>query len=436
MADSNVDTVLPESAPVVADAPATEQPAAAAAGNADDAGEPDATAHKSDDDDDEVTERYFIEEDVYNQLLATGFSENAIKKSFAFGCVDAKTSQQWIEMQLDDPELNTPLPPHIRVKVRVKRILTEAEREAKVAELKQRIVERKAREAEEAKKRETDETKKRMQEGKAALESKAQREALQRKLDYEQRRKEKEADRAIKEKLQRDLAVDKYVRGGMDAAEARIKVEKDFEEKRKELEAEKQRRLEANRKAREEEEARKAAAGGQEEKPADSGGWNLARLVGPSESEMAEMAQQGGPSAAGGGPSPPSVVVDFDRDEAVVPWPTEEDFKTILTRSAQTVAADDPRSTGSRGILRKVLQAILDNPAERKLRTLKITSATFTSKINPMPLACLYLRQAGFQEAASLPELEAAGANDQLTMYVCSMPKVRTAVAALDAFSA
>eukprot|EP00672_Neobodo_designis_P026882 CAMPEP_0174853640 /NCGR_PEP_ID=MMETSP1114-20130205/29245_1 /TAXON_ID=312471 /ORGANISM="Neobodo designis, Strain CCAP 1951/1" /LENGTH=435 /DNA_ID=CAMNT_0016088297 /DNA_START=65 /DNA_END=1368 /DNA_ORIENTATION=+ len=435
MADAQQNTAPDDVEPV--SSPVAEPQAASGAAAADEqpaeptenSNQEGAAAAAAASDDDEVTERYWIEEDVYNQLLATGFTENAIKKSFAFGCVDAKTSQQWIEMQLDDPELNTPLPPHIRVKIREKKVLTAEEREAKVAELKQRIVDKKERDAAEAKRREAEDAKKRMVDGKAALEAKAEREALQRKLDYEQRRKEKEQDRLAKEKLQKELAVDKLKRGGMDEAAAREQVERDFEQKRKELEEEKKRRLEAQRKAREEEEAARKAAGADAGGKVDAGGgggggWDLARLVQPSESEMAEAAGAGAPAA--GGPSP-SVVVDFDRDEAVVPWPSEGTFTAILARSATTVPATDARSVASRTVLRKVLNAIAENPLDRKLRTLKITSATFTNKIYPMPLACLYLRQAGFQEAASLPELEAAGAHDQLTMHVASLPKVRAA---------
>jgi hypothetical protein len=416
----------PDSADHVQDAPQAVQPVAEAA-TTDDSGP---QRHEESGEDESNLEIYKMNEDLFLRLTSMGFSENAVKKSIVAGCIDEKTCQTWIEMQLDHPELNTPLEPHIRVKILKKRVLTDQERAAKVEELKAKIAENKRLEKEQALKKESDDAKRRMNEGKAVLHAKEEREAIQRKLDYEQRRKEKEDDRIAKEKIQVELAVDRLVRGGMDPAEAQKHVNAELEEKKRQLLEDKKKRAEEARLERERKE-REGAAGQEQQPPsASAGGWDLSKLIGPAESEAA------GAPAPRQAAVPVGIVVDFDRDEAIVPNPSESDFINILTRSAAIMPAKDEAGSTGRVMLRRVLQTILDQPLERKVRVIKVTSNAFTQKILPMPLSCLYLRQAGFQEAASSAALEQIGASDQLAMHACILPKVRKAVAALDSFAA
>jgi hypothetical protein len=395
----------------------------------------------ADDDDDSITERYKVPADLFESLTGIGFSANAVKKSIVAGCIDEKTCMQWLEMHLDHPELNTDLEPHIRVDVSVKRVLTDAERAAKVAELKAKIAQNKRLEKDNLVKKEVEDAKRRMTMGKAMLREKEDRQALQRKLDYEQRIKEKEQDRLTRERLQRELAEDRLVRGGMDREAAAKQVAREFEEKKLQVAEEKKRMQEAARIERENR-AREAAEKPTEDAAAPSGGggggWDLSRLVGPSESEVAAAAAAAGSQgkASSSNNADGSIVIDFDRDEATVPAPDEAVFQRILARSAERCPATSPESATGRAMLKRVLQAILDTPLERKVRVLKVTSNAFTQKIHPLPLACLYLRQAGFQESASSAALDEAGVHDQLSMAVCMLPRVRTAVAALDAFAA
>ena len=378
-------------------------------------------------DDDSITERYRVPEDLFTNLKSIGYSDNAIKKSIVAGCIDEKTCTAWLDMHLDHPELNTDLEPHIRVKIVKKRVLTDEERAAKVEELKAKIAEKKKRDEEEAKRKETEDAKRRMHDGKAALIAKEEREKIQRQLDYEQRRKEKLADIAAREKLQIDLAVDRLVRGGTERTAAEQQVLKEFEEKKKQVAEEKKRRATEAQARRE---AAPTSAAAEEQSQPTAGGWNLAHLVGPSESELASG---GGPAAPASATGAGSVVIDFDRDEQTSHSPTAATFADILQRSDAKLPRSDPRAATGREILRKVLAAIVAAPMDRRVRTLKVTSNVFTQKIYPMPLSCLFLRQAGFQETASLPELEAAGANDQLTMHFCVLPRVRAALEALNA---
>jgi hypothetical protein len=431
----------PQDAPPLGDTTDAVVDAAAAptAGEQQNQGPPPPAAN---DDDDSITERYRVPADLFESLTGIGFSANAVKKSIVAGCIDEKTCMQWLEMHLDHPELNTDLEPHIRVDVSVKRVLTDAERAAKVAELKAKIAQNRRLEKDNLVKKEVEDAKRRMTMGKAMLREKEDRQALQRKLDYEQRIKEKEQDRLTRERLQRELAEDRLVRGGMDREAAAKQVAREFEEKKLQVAEEKKRMQEAARIERENR-AREAA-----EKPTEDaaaapsgggggGGWDLSRLVGPSESEVAAAAAAAGSQGkASSSNNADGIVIDFDRDESTVPAPDEAVFQRILARSAERCPATSPESATGRAMLKRVLQAILDTPLERKVRVLKVTSNAFTQKIHPLPLACLYLRQAGFQESASSAALDEAGVHDQLSMAVCMLPRVRTAVAALDAFAA
>jgi hypothetical protein len=429
----------PQDAPPLGDTTDAVVDAAAAptAGEQQNQGPPPPAA---DDDDDSITERYRVPADLFESLTGIGFSSNAVKKSIVAGCIDEKTCMQWLEMHLDHPELNTDLEPHIRVDVSVKRVLTDAERAAKVAELKAKIAQNRRLEKDNLVKKEVEDAKRRMTVGKAMLREKEDRQALQRKLDYEQRIKEKEQDRLTRERLQRELAEDRLVRGGMDREAAAKQVAREFEEKKLQVAEEKKRMQEAARIERENR-AREAAERPTEDAAAapsgGGGGWDLSRLVGPSESEVAAAtAAAGSQGKASSSNSADGIVIDFDRDEATVPAPDETVFQRILARSAERCPAASPESATGRAMLKRVLQAILDTPLERKVRVLKVTSNAFTQKIHPLPLACLYLRQAGFQESASSAALDEAGVHDQLSMAVCMLPRVRTAVAALDAFAA
>lgn len=386
-----------------------------------------------------ITERYSIDEDLFNELTGMGYSANAVKKSIMCGCIDSNTCQQWLQISLDHPDLNADLEPHVEVTVKKKRVLTEAERAAKVEELKQKIIETKKREEVEGKKSALDAEKARIRNGKLALEAKEQRDARARQQIYEDRRREKEADRIAKEKLHLEMQADKLVRQGMTREDAVKKAHADHEEAKAEA-----KRRAAEDAARLERERQEAAAINARDGASNAGngaaksaGWNLSHLVG----EADGSAPSGGAPSAGGAGSG-DVVLDFDRDVPVPQCPAPSDFLDVLRKADELAQAKHGANDGAavalvaRETLSRVVQAIIDQPLERKVRTLRATSKVFTHKLLPMPLSCAFLRLCGFQEASSTPELAAAGASDQMTMHVALLPKLRMAREALDAMTA
>ena len=224
-----------------------------------------------DDDDGEYITKHYIQGDIIDQLTALGFSENAVKKACVAGCVDVKTCQQWIELQLDHPELNTPLDPSIKVVIKRRRVLTEAEREAKVAELKQKIAKKKIQDELTAKQNEYAAERATRQAAKEAREARELHAERARKQAYEEMKKEKERDRLAKAKIELDIAVDKLVRQGKTHDEAVVIATKKRDEKTAKL-------LEMKRqRAQEEEEARKRApsAGADNNNRGGGGEWSF-----------------------------------------------------------------------------------------------------------------------------------------------------------------
>ncbi|KAH9581952.1 PUB domain [Trypanosoma melophagium] len=173
----------------------------------------------------EDNKKYFISQTLFETLQGKGFSDNAIKKSIVAGCVDEGTCTQWITMHEGHPELDTPLDGGVEVVVRVKRVLTEAEREAKVRELREKA---KAK-SEETKRLAAEEERKRIEMGRKALETKEMLDALRREAELAAVRKEKEADAVARRRVKLQILADKYVRRGMSREEAERTAEAELE---------------------------------------------------------------------------------------------------------------------------------------------------------------------------------------------------------------
>lgn len=403
------------------------------------------TDAKDDADEAGVTERYTITEDLLNSLLAMGFSENAIKKSIACGCVNEESCVQWITMQLDHPELNTPLEPHIRVTVRQKRVLTEEERAAKVAELKEKIRIKKEQEAIAARENALKAERARIAMGKNAHEVKEQLEEMKRRQAQEERRKEKAADAAAREKLQIDLAVDKLVRQGKTPEEAkRIAVEQ-HEAKKREMEDEKRRRAEeqlAERRAeaemRQREQQTGISGGG-----GGGSGWNLASVLGADQVTAEEQfARAATSSSAAAGPARPQPaatgpivtgVDEFSPEDMGAATP--EAFRALRERMAShdlsTCDGDGKaRYLTAVATLQTIIRGVLQAPLDVKKRQLRLSNAAIQNRLLVVPHAVQFLRLAGFVKG--VPSGNADAADAHLIMNVVVMRHLRNALAALD----
>ncbi len=347
-----------------------------------------AAAEYCPEEDPSITEIHSIDGDLYRTLRGMGFSDVAVKKSIVCGCIDEGTCLQWLEMHLGVAELEDPLEPHVYVKVKEKRVLTEEERAAKVAELKAKIAAKKATDAQESQARDISAEKTRMQTARDARQVKEARDKREREQAYAERRREKDEDRAAKARIELELAVDRYVRKGMAPEEARKTALADREEKAEAARVEREKRLaemEAQRREDEERAAKASASGG--------GAWSLAHLVVGNAEEDATPAAE-------------NAVTDFDRS-VVLPPPTADGFRSLLATAEAELVAGAPNDPGpalakldaAKETLRKILGNLRDQPLVPRVRTIKTTSATFLQRLVPVPRACAFLRLVGFQEA-------------------------------------
>lgn len=322
-------------------------------------------------------ETFTVAGDVFRNLCSMGFSENAIKKSIACGCINEDTCTQWLTMHVGHPDLDAP-DPTTRLIVKEKRILTEAEREAKIQELKDKIRLAKDKETTESAEKARIAEKKRIEMGKHMLEAKEQREAQQRANAYEERRKEKEADAKAKEKVLLDLAIAKLIRQGKSPEDAARIAKEEMEEKKKRQRdeaAEKMKQLQ------EEHKASTSSAGAQKE-------WNLAAVL-------------GGPSVAVAGSSPqPSVSLSVSEvfegtADPLILDPVEASFVQLV--EAIRREATSPEAAGATlSTLRTILFNVLQSPLDIKKRTLKVSSSVFTTKVATSRSALRLLKLCNF----------------------------------------
>nr|CCC51401.1 conserved hypothetical protein [Trypanosoma vivax Y486] len=183
----------------------------------------DETASLSEEED---TKKYYITENLFETLKAMGFSENAIKKSIVAGCVDESTCVQWITMHTGHPELDTPLESGVEVIVRVKRVLTDAEREAKVRELREKAQAKK----EEEKRAAMEEERQRIEAGRKALEIKEKHDKIRLNNELAAMRKQREEDAIARKRVRVQILADRYVRQGLKPDDARRKATEEIEE--------------------------------------------------------------------------------------------------------------------------------------------------------------------------------------------------------------
>lgn len=305
--------------------------------------------------------RYTISQELFEMLLLEGFSENAIKKSIVAGCIDAKTCTQWIRMHEGHPELDTPLEDGVTVTVKVKRVLTESEREEKVKELKEKIKRKKEEDALEAARKEIE----RIEMGRKALQVKEEMEAVRRKMELDEVKRQKAADAAARKRIKVQILADRFVRQGKDPEEALRLAERSIEE-----EAEKARAAAAAASA------ANALQGLPAGPPLGEGGggaggtWNLTAFAGKTSEE--DRLQR---------------VFSLSRNDAAESASLEE-----LVAAVKAL----PESAKCLGVLQTVLRSILSSPLDAKKRTLRTSTKTFSQSIRPVEPALRLLRLCNF----------------------------------------
>ncbi|ORC93208.1 putative ubiquitin regulatory protein (ISS) [Trypanosoma theileri] len=299
---------------------------------------------------------YFISQALFETLQGKGFSDNAIKKSIVAGCIDEGSCTQWITMHEGHPELDTPLDDGVQVVVKVKRVLTEAEREAKVRELREKA---KAK-SEEAKRLAAEEERRRIEMGRKALETKEKLDALRREAELAAVRKEKEADAIARRRVKLQILADKYVRGGMSREEAQRTAEA-------ELEAAAQKRREESA-AQMDKQTREAETTRGEVRSATES-WNLQSITASVGTSLGDVFDK---------PADPP---------AALPHLVEEMLKYqnhSMVRQCITV-------------LRTILTNIHNHPFDITKRTLKTSTNTFSTKLLPVLPALQLLHTCGFE---------------------------------------
>lgn len=292
---------------------------------------------------------YSITEQLFEGLQSKGFSENAIKKSIVAGCIDESTCTQWINMHEGHPERDTPLEEGITVIIKPKRILTEEERAKKVEELREKAKEKKlAREAEE-KADELRREKERIEFRKMAGEIEKQRSEMLKEKKLRDEKKEKELDAMARHRVKLKIKIDAYVRSGKSLEDATAMAE---EKLREEEEA-----------AKREEEAKK-----------------VVRV--PSVSI----------------PTPHFVVhrnaINVLEEIYDEPCPDVMKAASIL-RCLRERDADAQAAS----LLKTIISNICSDPLNTKLRVLKTTTNSFTTKILPYPDLIRILRFCDFDMA-------------------------------------
>ncbi|ESL06911.1 hypothetical protein TRSC58_05407 [Trypanosoma rangeli SC58] len=295
-----------------------------------------------------------ISQALFETLQERGFSENAIKKSIVAGCVDAGTCTQWITMHEGHPELDTPLEEGVEVVVKGKRVLTEAEREKKVQELREKA---KAKIAEE-KRVATEKERERIAMGRKAIETQEVLEKLRRESELAEVRKQKEADRIARRRVKVQILADKYVRQGKTKEEAFRMAELEVEEA-----AHKRRQETVQAEGKGVENVRGGAWG--------TASWDIEGLIAQNAS-LSDVFN-----------TPPEPL-------------------SLLPRLVDEVRKHEDAAVAHQclAVLQTILGNIRDNPFDATKRSLKITTGVFRMRIGPVLSAIQLLRTCGFQLAA------------------------------------
>eukprot|EP00796_Vickermania_ingenoplastis_P004911 gene4911-3523_t len=333
--------------------------------------------------DDDSAQTYTISEQLFNTLVAKEFSENAIKKSIVAGCVDESTCTQWITMHAGHPELDTPLEAGVVVNVKAKRFLTEEERAAKVAELKQKAKEMKAQKAEEEHKKELE----RIKFAREAAEAERRRKEYLKEKELRDLERAKAEDAVAKQKIQLQLRIDRLMRGGKEAKEARAIAEAEMKKEAVEAAAKEAQRLEA-----------RAAA---------------ARAIGEQIAKSINTNQHTPPVLGG------AMVVDQVFDEA------EIDLSQATAMVATMKEDGSPTCSAALELLKSILLKIVEDPLEKKKRMLSVNSPAFNNKLAPVSDTVRILRYCNFEKGKT---------NEGKSVLICnavSKPRINTILMAL-----
>ncbi|CAD2214090.1 PUB domain containing protein, putative [Angomonas deanei] len=297
-----------------------------------------------------------ISEALFETLLENGFSENAIKKSIAAGCIDEKTCTAWIRMHESHPELNTPLEEGVVVTVIKKKVLTEEEKQAKLAELKERIQKKK----EEKKAEEHQKELERIEFGRKGVGAREELNKIKLQVEMANAQKQKREDAEAKRRVKIQLVQDKHVRLGKteeeafeiacrEVAEAEEAARRENEEKRKKMETEPVRAP---------------------VQPSSGGEWNIKGIV------------------------TTQLPLDIVKGVFEEPQPEAKDIpvfaQAIKDHSNRQLSADCLQT------LHKIFVNIRNNPFDTKMRTFSVHTNAFSSKILPVPEAVRLLRVANF----------------------------------------
>ncbi|CBZ25853.1 conserved hypothetical protein [Leishmania mexicana MHOM/GT/2001/U1103] len=344
---------------------------------------PPSTNSSSSEDSDSDT--YTITQTLFDALAGRGFSENAIKKSIVAGCIDEATCTQWIQMHEGHPELDTALEDGVEVIIKAKRVLTEAERVAKVRELQERVRRKKEEEKLELQGKERE----RLEMGRKVLRMKSEMEEVRRKMNVEEARRENAADLEARRRIKIRIAADRLERRGHTRDEALALAEKEYEEAATKARAEAAAKLEI---------LQGAQAPAQTATSPSDGAWNLSAITAPSSAQNTLVGL-----FAGEAPMCAQSLVDNIRKRA----PAEQTAECVRT-------------------LRLILGNIVSDPFDTKKRTLRISTKAFRDVILPVDEAVRLLRWCGF-------DLSTDAANNQtLCLSTVVVRRLRQALALLD----
>lgn len=304
---------------------------------------------------DDDPKSFTISQALLDELQQAGFSDNAIKKSIVAGCVDLSTCIKWITMHAGHPELDTALEDGVEVIVKPKRVLTEAERQAKVEELKERIQLKKEFDRSEEHRRRVAA----MQAGRSALEVKEQLERTRCKLNQEEARREKAADAAARRRVKLQIITDRHVRQGMSMEDALTAATEELERE--------------SQKTRDAAEAHlQVLLSESHSKHTDGEGrWELSSLLDACESTASRLV-------------------------SLFNAPRPEGCDGPLLVEAIRNGGDAAQGERCLQTLKQILENIRHSPFDAKKRTLKVNTNVFTRRILPFEAAVQLLRLCDF----------------------------------------
>ncbi|KPI84488.1 hypothetical protein ABL78_6451 [Leptomonas seymouri] len=304
---------------------------------------------------------YSVSQSLFDALVAKGFSENAIKKSIVAGCIDDATCTRWIQMHEGHPELDTPLEAGVEVVVKAKRVLTEAEREAKVRELQERIKQKKEEEKEELQRKERE----RLDMMRKMAQMKNEMEDVRRKMDLEEARREKAADLQARRRVTVQIAADRLRRKGVPMAEAYERAEREFEEAAERGRAEAAEKL-ARLKKSVTCSAAKLPNSSAEDGAADV--WDLSAIAASASAEA-----------------------NLDKIFADTAAASAEELVAGIQQHTAHAQVEECLRT-----LRIIFSNIIADPFDIKKRTLRVSTKTFREAVLPIDDATRLLRWCGF----------------------------------------